>query len=82
MKTRRATEAWHCERPGETIDEGAASVAVEGPGLKGSCGEVEDGHHEATLREAILSDNSSCVKLTASQHRQGSQKRVLEPTEL
>ena len=36
-----APDAWHCERPGEAIGEGAASVAVEGPGMKGSCREVE-----------------------------------------
>lgn len=28
-------ETWHHERPGETIGEDAASVAVEGPGLEG-----------------------------------------------
>jgi hypothetical protein len=42
----RAVEAWHCERPERTIGEGAISVAVEGPGLKGSCKEVEAWHHE------------------------------------
>jgi hypothetical protein len=42
-------DAWHCERPGEAIGEGAASVAVEGPGLKGSCREVEAWHHEKSL---------------------------------
>ena len=31
----RAAEVWHCERPGEAIGGGAASVAVEDPGLKG-----------------------------------------------
>ena len=36
-----AADAWHCARPGEAIGEGAASVAVEGPGLKGLCKEVE-----------------------------------------
>ena len=36
-----AADVWHCERPGEAIVEGAASVAVEGPGMKGSCREVE-----------------------------------------
>jgi hypothetical protein len=36
-----AADARHCERPGEAIDEGAASVAIEDPGLKGSCREVE-----------------------------------------
>ena len=32
----RAAEARHCERPWKAIGEGAASVAIEGPGLKGS----------------------------------------------
>jgi recombinational DNA repair protein (RecF pathway) len=36
-----AVDVQHCGRPGEAIGEGAASVAVEGPGLKGSCREVE-----------------------------------------
>jgi hypothetical protein len=36
-----AYDDWHCERPGETIGEGAASVAVESPGLKESIREVE-----------------------------------------
>ena len=36
-----AADAWLCERPGEATGEGAATVAVEGPGLKGSCREVE-----------------------------------------
>ena len=39
----RTYEAWHCERPGKAIGESAASVAVDGPGLKGSCKEVELG---------------------------------------
>ena len=30
----RASEAWHCERPGKTIGEHAASAATEGLGLK------------------------------------------------
>jgi hypothetical protein len=30
-----AADAWHGEKPGEAIGEGEASVAVEGPGLKG-----------------------------------------------
>ena len=33
----RAAEAWHCERPWKAIGEGAASVASDGLGLKGSC---------------------------------------------
>ena len=36
-----AADAWHSERLGEAIGEGAGSVAVEDPGLKGSCREVE-----------------------------------------
>ena len=36
-----AADAWHCKRPEEATGEGAASVVVEGPGLKGSCREVE-----------------------------------------
>jgi hypothetical protein len=38
----RASEAWHWERPGEAIGKGAASVAVENPGLKGSCRDHEE----------------------------------------
>ena len=33
----RAAEAWHCERPWKAICEGVPSVAIDGPGLKGSC---------------------------------------------
>jgi hypothetical protein len=36
-----AAGAWYCERPGKTTGEGAASVAVDDPGLKGSCKIVE-----------------------------------------
>jgi hypothetical protein len=32
-----AADAWHCEREEAAIGEGAASAAVEGPGLKRSC---------------------------------------------
>ena len=35
----RAAEARQCERPWKAI--GAASVAIEGPGLKGSCSVLE-----------------------------------------
>ena len=31
----RAAEVWHWERPEKAIGEGAASVAVDGPELKG-----------------------------------------------
>ena len=37
----RATEARHCERPWKAIGEGAASVAIDGPGMKGSCSVLE-----------------------------------------
>ena len=37
----RAAEAPHCERPWKAIGEGAASVAIEGTGLKGSCSVLE-----------------------------------------
>ena len=39
--SRRAAEARHCERPWKAIGEGAASVAIDGPGLKGSCSVLE-----------------------------------------
>ena len=33
----RAAEAWHQEKPWKATGEGAASVAIDSPGLKGSC---------------------------------------------
>lgn len=36
ITTVTASEAWHCEKLEETIGEGAASIAVKAPGLKGS----------------------------------------------
>ena len=45
----RAAEARHCERPRKAIGEGVASVAIDGPGLKGSCKGVEAWHHEESL---------------------------------
>jgi hypothetical protein len=47
--SQRAAETWHFKRPWKTIDESAASVAVEDPGLKGSCKEVEVWHHDKSL---------------------------------
>ena len=44
-----AADIWYCKRPGDAIGEGAASVAVADPGLKGSCKEVEAWHHEKSL---------------------------------
>ena len=50
----RAAEAWNYDRPGKAIGEGAASVAVDSPGLKGSCKGVEAWHHKESLKEAIV----------------------------
>jgi hypothetical protein len=47
--SRRAAEARHCKRLWKAIGEGAASVAVDSPGLKGSCKGVESWHHEESL---------------------------------
>jgi hypothetical protein len=35
--SQRAAEAQYCETPWKAIGEGAASVAIDSPGLKGSC---------------------------------------------
>jgi hypothetical protein len=45
----RAAEAWYCERLWKTIGEGAASVEVDGPGLKKSCKEVKAWYYEERL---------------------------------
>jgi hypothetical protein len=45
----RTAEVWHCERPGKGIGEDRASVAVDSPGLKGSCKEAAPWHHEESL---------------------------------
>jgi hypothetical protein len=45
----RAAEAQHCERPWKAISEGTTSVAIDGPGLKGSCKGIEICHHEGSL---------------------------------
>jgi hypothetical protein len=39
--SRRAAEAQHCERPWKVIGEVATSVAIDSPGLKGSCSVLE-----------------------------------------
>jgi hypothetical protein len=46
-------EIWHSEFRGGVIDEEETSVAVEGPGLKGSYNEFEAWYHEESLRENI-----------------------------
>ena len=45
----RAAKAWNFERPGKAIGVGAASVAVEGSGLKGSCKGFEPWHYKGSL---------------------------------
>jgi hypothetical protein len=45
----KTAKALHCERPGKAIGEGPGSVAVDGPGLKGSRKGVEAWHHEESL---------------------------------
>jgi hypothetical protein len=44
----RVAKAWHCERPETAIGEGAASLAVDGSGLKGPC-KVEVWQNEGSL---------------------------------
>jgi hypothetical protein len=50
----RAAEAWHCKRPEEAIGKGVVSVAIEGPGLKGSCREVEVGTMKRAQERLLL----------------------------
>ena len=45
----RAAEAWHCERLRKAIGEVTISVALDGPGLKGSCIGLEAWHHDESL---------------------------------
>ena len=45
----RAAEAWQYKKPWKAIGEGAASVAINGTGLKGSCKRVVAWHHEESL---------------------------------
>ena len=45
----RAAEAQHRERSWKAIGEGAGSLAIDGPGLKGSCNGVEAWYHEESL---------------------------------
>jgi hypothetical protein len=46
--------AWHCERQWKAIGEGAAAVAMDSSGLKGSYKGVEAWRHEKSLRETIV----------------------------
>ena len=49
----KTADSRHCERPGKTIGEGAASVVADGPGLKGSCKKIEAWHQEERLLEKV-----------------------------
>jgi len=49
----RAAEAGHCGRLWKAIGKGAASAAIDSPGLKGSCKGAEAWHREEDLWEAI-----------------------------
>jgi hypothetical protein len=51
----RAAEAQHCERPWKAIGEGAASVAIDGPGLKGSSSVWRCQYHEMTTKNSSSS---------------------------
>jgi hypothetical protein len=48
----RTVEAQHCERPWKAIGEGAGSVAIDGPGLSGSCSVLEIQYHEMTTKSS------------------------------
>jgi hypothetical protein len=60
----RTAEAWHCERPGKAIVEGAAST-VDGEGLNGSCKELEAGtkkeDYEKLLVKSSCSGRPQCI---------------------
>ena len=45
----KIAEVWHSQRPGEAIDEGETSMAVEEPGLKRSCIEFETWYQKESL---------------------------------
>jgi hypothetical protein len=85
--SRRAAEARHCERPWKAIGEGTASVAIDSPGLKGSCSVLEmpvprDDHQEQQKwRTSIwsLEDDACATKGMAGEVTQalgGAQKIV------
>jgi hypothetical protein len=47
-------EAWHCEKPWEANGEGAVSVVVDGPELKGSCKEFKAWHHRRDYKRLLV----------------------------
>jgi hypothetical protein len=48
-RSRKAAKTQHCERPWKDMGECTASVAIDGPGLKGSCKGPETWNHEESL---------------------------------
>ena len=50
------------EKPAEATEEGAASVAVEAPELKGSWKKGEALHHEESVGEAFGESAASCCR--------------------
>jgi hypothetical protein len=54
----RSAEVYLCERPGKAIGDSAASVEVDGPGLKGSCKKIEAWH---LLVKPSCSRRSQCI---------------------
>ena len=65
--SRRAAEACHCEKAWKATGEGAASVAVDGPELKGSCKGFEAWHHEESLWggywQSLLAEDPSVLEM-------------------
>ena len=58
----RTADAWYCESPGEATGKGAASVADEGSGLKGSSKEDEAWHHEEAYERLLVTVQPSCSR--------------------
>jgi len=54
----RAAEAGHWERPWKAIGEGTASVAIDGPGLKGSGKGAEVGTMKRAYEKLLVKPSS------------------------
>ena len=54
----KTAETWHCKRPGKTIGEGAASIAVDGPGLMGPAKNLRLGNMKRAYERLLM--KSSC----------------------
>ena len=52
-------EAGHCERPWKAIGEGAASAAVDSPGLKGSCKKLRFGTMKRAYERLLMKPSCS-----------------------